>query len=136
MPHLAVSLHNNDFSGMMVLSALRPDASLPEFLAHRARSASVWRLAIDAVMGGTAAAAVLWWRPTAALLLASAALCFFTYGAWGLLDRVRSSAGVADGNLLRGLLDAMCALCALLGAFAAAGVLLGVWAMALGTWIS
>ena len=39
---------------MMVLSALRPDASLSEFLAHRARSASVRRLAIDAVIGGAA----------------------------------------------------------------------------------
>jgi len=121
---------------MMVLSALRPDASLPEFLAYRARSASIWRLAIDAVMGAAVCAAVVWWRPTASLVLASAALCFFWYGAWGMLDRVRSRAGVADGNLFRGLIDAMCALCALLGAFAAAGVLLGVWAMALGTWIS
>lgn len=120
----------------MVLSALRPDASLPEFLAFRARSAPVWRLAIDTVMGGAACAAAVWWSPTAWLVLASAALCFFAYGAWGMLDRIRSRAGVAGRNLLRGLVDAVCALCALLGAFAAAGVLLGVWAIALGTWIS
>lgn len=120
----------------MVLSALRPDASFPEFLVHRARSASIPRLGIDALIGGAACAAAVWWRPTAWLVLASAALCFFSYGAWGMLDRVRSRAAVADGALLRGFLDATCALCAMLGALAAAGVLLGVWAIGLGTWIS
>lgn len=121
---------------MMVLSALRPDASLPEFLAHRARSASLWRLAIDTVMGGAASAAVVWWRPTASLVLASAALCFFSYGAWGLLDRARSHAALANRTFLGRLLDVVCALCAALGVLAAAGLLLGVWAIALGTWIS
>lgn len=117
---------------MMVLSALRPDASLPEFLAHRARAAPLWRLAIDAVMGAAASAAVVWWRPPASLVLASAALCFFSYGAWGLLDRARSHAAHAS----RTLLGALCAVCAALGVLAAAGLLLGVWAIALGTWIS
>lgn len=121
---------------MMVLSALRPDASLPEFLAYRARSASVWRLAIDTVMGGAACAAAVWWKPTAWLVLASAALCFFGYGAWGMLDRVRSRPALADRTFLRSVLDAACALCAALGVLAAAGLLLGVWAIALGTWIS
>lgn len=121
---------------MMVLSALRPDASLPEFLAHRARSAPLWRLAIDTVMGGATAAAVVWWRPTASLVLASAALCFFLYGAWGLLDRARSHAALANRTSFGRLFDVLCALCAALGVLAAAGLLLGVWAIALGTWIS
>jgi hypothetical protein len=121
---------------MMVLSALRPDASLPEFLVHRARTASIRRLAVDALAGGAACAAVLWWRPTGWLVLASAGLCFFAYGAWGILDRVRSRSAVTVETSLAGLGDAICALCALLGALAAAGVLLGVWALGLGTWIS
>jgi hypothetical protein len=121
---------------MMVLSALRPDASLSEFLAHRARSASVRRLAIDAVIGGAAWGATLWWKPAAWLVLASAGLCFFSYGAWGMLDRVRSRSTIAEGTLLGGLVEATSALCAMLGALAAAGVLLSVWALALGTWIS
>jgi hypothetical protein len=121
---------------MMVLSALRPDASLPEFLAHRARAASLWRLAIDTVMGSGAAAAVVWWRPNASLVLASAALCFFSYGAWGLLDRARSHAALANRTFLGRLLDVVCAVSAALGVLAAAGLLLGVWAIALGTWIS
>lgn len=120
----------------MVLSALRPDASLPEFLAHRARSASLWRLAIDTVMGGAATAAVMWWRPTASLVLASAALCFFSYGAWGLLDRARAHLALASRTFLGRLLDVVCALFVVLGVLAAAGLLLGVWAIALGTWIS
>jgi hypothetical protein len=120
----------------MVLSALRPDASLPEFLAYRARSAPLWRLAIDTVMGGAASAAVVLWRPTASLVLASAALCFFSYGAWGMLDRARSRAAPGRWAFLGRPLDVVCALLAALGVLAAAGVLLGVWAIALGTWIS
>jgi hypothetical protein len=121
---------------MMVLSALRPDANLPEFLAHRARTAPVWRLAIDAVMGAAAFAAVFWWRPTASLVLASAALCFFSYGAWGLLDRGHSHAADANHSVFGRLLGVLCAVCAGLGVLATAGLLLGVWAIALGTWIS
>ncbi len=121
---------------MMVLSALRPDASLPEFLVYRARSASIRRLAIDVLIGTVGCAAALWWKPSGWLVFASAALCFFAYGMWGTLDRVRSRPAPARGAWIRGFLDAMCALSALLGAFAGAGVLLGVWAVALGTWIS
>ena len=124
------------FSGMMVLSALRPDASLAEFLAHRARSASVRRLAANAVAGGAGFTAVVLWRPTVWLVIASAALCLFSYGAWGILDRVRSRPPVTVRALLEGLVDALCVLFALLGALAAGGVLLGVWAIGLGTWIS
>jgi hypothetical protein len=121
---------------MMVLSALRPDASLPECLVDRARSASIRRLAVDALAGVAGCAAALLERPTGWLVLASAALCFFSFGAWGILDRVRSRPAVMTRTLLAGLVDATCALCAFLGALAAAGVLLGVWALALGTWIS
>jgi len=121
---------------MMVLSVLRPDASLAEFLVHRARSASIRRLAADAVAGAGGCAAALSWRPTGWLVLASAALCVFSYGAWGILDRARSRSAVTDRALIAGFVEALCALSALLGALAAAGVLLGVWALALGTWIS
>ena len=120
----------------MVLSALRPDASLQEFLTHRARSASVRRLATDTLIGLVACAAAVWRQPTGWLVLASAALCFFAYGSWGLLDRARSRPALADHVLLGNLLDILCVLCFALGVLAAAGLLLGVWAAALGTWIS
>ena len=136
LPSLAESAASEELSRMMVLSALRPDASLPEFLVHRARSASVRRLAADAIAGGAGFAGALWWRPSGWLILASSALCFFSYGVWGMLDRVHSRPVVTLRTSLAGLLEATCLLFALLGALAAAGVLLGVWALALGTWIS
>jgi hypothetical protein len=121
---------------MMVLSALRPDAGLFEFLAHRARSAPVRRLGIDAVGGAAILVAALWWNPAVQPLIASAAALLFSYGAWGLLDRVRSRLSNRDPTRISGLFDALCVLSATLGVLAAGGVLLAVWAIALGTWIS
>jgi hypothetical protein len=121
---------------MMVLSALGPDASLPEFLAHRARSASVRRLSIDLAVGLVGVSAALWWRPSAWLVLSSLALCFFAYGAWGLTDRARSGAAARDHGLLRASLETVCSLLAAVGVLATAGLLYSVWALALGTWIS
>lgn len=72
---------------MMVLSVLRPDASLAEFLAYRARSASAARLAAEAVVGAAAIVAALWWNPSARLVIATATGCFSCYAIWGLLDR-------------------------------------------------
>ncbi|HEX9129936.1 MAG TPA: hypothetical protein VF850_12320 [Gemmatimonadaceae bacterium] len=121
---------------MMVLSALRPDAGLFEFLAHRARSAPARRLGIDAVGGAAILAAALRWNPAAQPLIASAAALLFSYGAWGLLDR--ASSRVSNRGLLRTarLFEALRVLSAIIGVMAAAGVLLAVWAIALGTWIS
>ncbi len=121
---------------MMVLSALRPDASLPEFLAHRARSASIHRLSIDLVVGITGSWAAIQWRPSAWLVLMSIALCFASYGAWGLADRARSHIAAGGHRILTGSMEALCALLGFAGVLAAAGVLLSVWAFALGTWIS
>ena len=121
---------------MMVLSALRPDAGLFEFLAHRARSAPVRRLGIDAVGGMAVLVAALLWNPTMQPLIASAAALLFSYGAWGLLDRVRSRLSNLGRLRTARLCDALCVLSATLGVLAAAGVLLAVWAVALGTWIS
>jgi hypothetical protein len=122
----------------MVLSALRPDAGLLEFLAHRARLASLRRLAIDVVVSVAAFYAVFRWNPSARLVIASAAAVLFSYGAWGLLDRLRVRATSANKRLpgTAGLLDALCALCAVTGVLAGAGLLFAVWALALGTgWI-
>jgi hypothetical protein len=121
---------------MMVLSALRPDAGLFEFLAHRARAASVRRLSIDAAVGAGVFVAALRWDHAAHLVTACAAALLFSYGAWGLLDRVRSGLANRFWPRTAGLFEALCALCAALGALAVAGILLAVWALALGTWIS
>lgn len=121
---------------MMVLSALRPDASLSEYLSHRARSASLRRLSLDLAVGIVGASAALWWRPVAWLVFTSVALCFFAYGAWGLADRARSRMVARNNRIANASLDALCAALGAVGVIAAAGLLLGVWAIALGTWIS
>lgn len=120
----------------MVLSGLRPDASLSEFLAHRARSASIRRLSMDVAVGVAGASAAIWWRPAAWLVLTSLAWCFFAYGAWGLADRARSRLAIRDNRIVSASLDALCGAMAAFGVVAAAGLLLSVWAIALGTWIS
>jgi hypothetical protein len=121
---------------MMVLSALRPDASLPEFLAHRARSASVRRLALDVAVGLAGFGAAFHWRPGGWLAVSSLALIFLTYGAWGIADRARSIATTREDTRSRALLDALCFLLGAAGVLAAAALLYSVWAAALGTWIS
>jgi hypothetical protein len=121
---------------MMVLSALRPEASLPEFLAHRARSASIRRLSLDLITGLTALSALLWWRPSGLLVLGGASLCFASYGAWGISDRARSAATVAGDRRVLIPLNVLCGLLAAIGVLAAGALFFGVWAIALGTWIS
>ena len=121
---------------MMVLSVLRPDAGLFEFLAHRARSAPVRRLGIDAVGGAAVLVAALWWNPAAQALITSAATLLFSYGIWGLFDRASSRLSNRGRVRTARLFDALCVLSATLGVLAASGVLLAVWAIALGTWIS
>jgi hypothetical protein len=121
---------------MMVLSVLRPDAGLFEFLVHRARSATVRRLGLDVAFGTTAVASVFRWHPAASLVIASAATVLFSYGAWGLLDRGRSRLTINGWSRTASALDALGALSALLGVLAAGGMLFAVWAVALGTWIS
>lgn len=121
---------------MMVLAAPRPDASLPEFLARRAKAASVRRLSVDVIIGLAGFAATLHWRPSGWLVAAGLALSLFAYGGWGIADRARSNAVMRDSRLPRALLDALCILLGAVGALATASLLFGVWAIALGTWIS
>jgi hypothetical protein len=121
---------------MMVLSALRPDATLTEFLAHRARSAPATRLAVEAVAGMVVLTATMRWNPPAQLVIAAAALCFASYASWGLIDRARSRAASRGWSGAERILHAASVLCVAIGLVGGAGVLLSIWALALGTWIS
>jgi hypothetical protein len=121
---------------MMVLSALRPEASLPEFLVHRARGASLRRLSVDLAAGLGALSALLWWRPAGLLVLGSAALFFAVYGAWGITDRARSATVASGDKRLLLPLNVICGMLAAGGVLAIAGLFFGVWSIALGTWIS
>ena len=121
---------------MMVLSARRADASLLEFLATRARSSSARRLAVDALTGAAVITAMLRWNSAVRIVTVCAAACFLAYGVWGLLDRAGTIAHARGWPRISGAVDALRTLVVLLGILAAAGVLLSVWALALGTWIS
>jgi len=118
----------------MVISALRPDASLPEFLADRARSASLIRLSMDVAAGVVAAASAIWWKPDGWLVFTSAAVCFLAYGSWGLLDRVRSRPWIASTPIVSKLCEALSALAVLAGAIAAGSLLFSTLGIAMGIW--
>jgi hypothetical protein len=121
---------------MMVLSALRPEASLPEFLAHRARAATLRRLSLDLVVGLGALSGLLWWRPAGLLVLASAALFVALYGGWGIADRARSAtAGTGDARVLIPL-NVLCGMLAAGGVIAMDALFFGDWEIALVTSIS
>ena len=132
----------------MADSASRPDASLPELLAARARGASDGRLALDLAGGLVAAAVALAWRPSGWLVLLSTALCFAAFGAWGIADREarerpdRSESPDTRGRspvspvALVSILRGARTLAAVVGAVAVATLLFATLALALGTWIS
>jgi hypothetical protein len=121
---------------MMVLSADGPDATLPQYLAHRAAAASLLRLYVDLTLGATLAGGALWLRPVAWVFITAASLALGSYGAWALSDRARSSAIARRNRPLRATLAVLTGLGAAVGVLACAGFLYAVWALALGTWIS
>ena len=109
--------------------ALRPDVTLPELLAARARGASDERLVANVAGGVLVAAAAAFWRPTVWPLVASAALCFVAYGLWGIADRAIGDSAARGPRGLRGLATA-------LGWLAALALLSSVLAVGLGRIIS
>jgi hypothetical protein len=70
------------------------------------------------------------------LVLGSAALCVASYGAWGISDRARSATAIADNRRVLIPLNVFCGMLAAIGVLAAGALFFGVWAIALGTWIS
>jgi hypothetical protein len=121
---------------MSALTAYRPDVNLLAFLVQRARAASVTRLAMDTAAGTLLIAPAVRYKPSAWLVIAALGLFLLSYGEWGLLDRMRSGEGPAANKWLMSVLDTLCAFMAAIGVTAIAACLLGIWAFALGTWIS
>jgi len=119
----------------MIETVPRPDASLPEFLAARARRASDTRLAADAVGGLVVAAGVAYWNGPGTSFLVSIGLCFFAYGAWGIVDRELAERADA-ASPVRTSLRALRAGAAVLGFAAAAYIVILALAKALGVMIS
>jgi hypothetical protein len=111
------------------------EVGLAEFLSNRARHSSDARLAIDAAAGFAVAFAAALWRGPGWHILASASLCFFAYGVWGITDRElhdRLAAGRGDAAPLRWLRMAA----TIVGFGAAIAFVLTTFAALLGTIIS
>jgi hypothetical protein len=121
---------------MMVLSALRPDASLVEYLESRARSASVKGLVVKALLA-LALVTVGFARPVSGRsVIITMAGIYFCYAAWGLLDRARSRSVLRGWSLTARYLRALCALFVGLGVLSGLGLLLAIWFFALGSaWV-
>ena len=120
----------------MMNPALRPDASLVEFLAARARAASDGRLVVDVIAGCCGGLAAAVWRPIGWITLLGAAVSLAAFGAWGIVDReVRERADAPRALGVRVLSMARVAV-AIVGALAAATAMFAVLGVMLGTWIS
>ena len=119
----------------MIDTVPRPDASLAEFLAARARHATDTRLAIDALVGLLIAAGVAYWNGPGAWFLISVGACFFAYGVWGIADRELGERPNAPSRV-RAFLRALRAVAAVMGFAAAAYIAVMALGKALGVMIS
>ena len=120
----------------MMNPALRPDASLPEFLAARARAASDGRLVVDVIAGCCGALAAAVWRPAGWITLLGVAVCLAAFGVWGIADReLRERAETSHVYVVR-VLSSVRVAAAALGALAAVTAIFATLGIALGTWIS
>ena len=120
----------------MIDTVPRPDASLPELLAARARHASDTRLALDAVLGFLVVTVIALWRGPGWLLLASVAACFFAFGVWGIADRELGERASTASPRTIALLRAVRVGAGILGAIASFLVLATGLGIALGRMIS
>lgn len=119
----------------MIDTVPRPDASLPEFLAARARHATDTRLAVDALAGLLLAAGVAYWNGPGASFLVSIGVCFSAYGLWGIADRELGERQNATPRVRLSLRGAR-VMAAALGFAAAAYIVVLMLAKALGVMIS
>ena len=122
----------------MVESPQEAEVNLLEFLSTRARSASDARLVLDVALGLVIAVIALVWRPTGWLFVVSAALCFAAFGGWGIADRElrERRSNPADAHATLRALGIARVIASIVGALAAGTLLIGLLAVALGTWIS
>lgn len=121
---------------MMVLSSLRPDASIVEYLEHRARSESLRGLVARSVLALGLVIAGLGPIPVGKAPVVSLALTYFSYAAWGLLDRARSNAQLHLSSSRAAYLRALCAFFVWVGVLSGIAFVMSVGFMLLGApWI-
>ena len=119
-----------------MVTADRREDSLWRFLAERARAASDGRLVANAGLGATMAVAALLWRGPGWTAVCGVALCFASYGLWGIVDRELRERQSRGSSGVLGTLRLMRILAATVGSLAALAVLFSGLALALGTWVS
>ena len=110
------------------------DASLPEFLAERARASSDTRLLVDAIAGLVVAVTFSIWRIPGWYLLAAAGACFLFYGIWAIAGRELAEAPAPASQ--RMILKGLGIVSAIAGFAAAAFLVLAVMAKLIGRVIS
>ena len=120
----------------MMNPALRPDASLVEYLVARARAASDGRLVIDALGGLLLALAIVVWRPVAWTSLAAICLALAAFGFWGIMDRELRDRADGTTSLATRALGVARGAVAAIGFLSVAVALFAGMGMMLGTWIS
>lgn len=120
----------------MIDTVPRPDASLPELLAARARHASDTRLALDALIGFAVLIVSLLWNGPGWDLFASIAGCFFAFGLWGIADRELGERAHTGSRALILTLRITRVLAGTFGVIAAFVVLASALGIALGRMIS
>jgi hypothetical protein len=122
----------------MIDTIPRIDASLPQFLAARARHASDGRLVVTTISGALGALGAAYWHGGGPgwFIAMSTALCLFAFGAWGIADReLGERAGGASRAMLWSL-RAVRVAAVILGSAAAALVALSALGIVLGRMIS
>lgn len=120
----------------MMNPALRPDASLAEFLVARARSASDGRLVLDVVVGSLLALGLAMWRPIGWISLVAGSLCLVAFGIWGIADRELREREQESPSAIVLVLRAARAMATLVGGVAVVTALFAGLGVALGKLIS
>jgi hypothetical protein len=121
---------------MMVLSSLRPDASIVEYLEHRARALSLRGLVARTVLSLALVLAGLAWITVARPVIITLALAYFCYAAWGLADRARVYTEVSGPRASARYFSALCTLIVWLGVLSGISFVMSVGFLLLGApWI-
>src|SRR5438445_1522583 len=117
----------------MVLSALRPDTSLVEFLEYRARAAPVRRLTAQAIVAFALVSGGFGRLPFARSIVGTFGGAYFCYAVWGLLDRARTYSSNRGWTLTAQYLKVLCRLFVGIGVLSGLVLLLAIWFLALGS---
>jgi hypothetical protein len=121
---------------MMVLSSLRPDASIVEYLKHRARAESLRGLVARSLLALAFVIGGLGPIPVGKPVVVSLAFTYFCYAVWGLLDRARSHSQNGRSSSRVGALSFLCTFVVWLGVLSGIGFLMSLGFMLLGApWI-